>query len=1129
MKIIDYILKINWLKIMKISCTQLLLLFLFAGVSYARPTEAQVNLPQKIDLATNGSSIAKVLKRLERQTDIKFVYSTDKIDVSQKVSVHAKGKRLDNVLDRVLLQNGISYKMINDRIVLLPRNVREINSAKGSSLSRFIQLTVKGNVTNENGEPLIGVTVKVKGTNIGTVTNVNGAFTIEALKQNDTLIFTYIGYETKEVPIAGQTDINVQLAMASKSLNEVIVVGYGTQKKVNLTGAVSNISAEELEDRPITNMSSALQGTMSGVTVQQSTGQPGADHGSIRIRGIGTLNNSDPMVVIDGVIGSLNDINPNDIASISVLKDAASAAIYGSRAANGVILITTKKGKAGELTLHYSGYVGKQSPTRLPDFLPSWQAAKLYNQVQKNEGRPVKYTEEDIQKFKSGQYPDEYPNTDWLGLLYQGSGIQQSHYLDFNGGTEKTQYMFSLGYFDQKGVVENSAFKRFTSRLNLSTQISEKLKVSGKLAYTRGVFQEPTNPYTGDFSQIFRQVNRIGRTVPYKYSNGYYGYIADGNPIAWLDLGATNNRNAHNFVGVVDADMELIKGLHLKPLLGYRLDINRSKEFIKDIQYYDHTSGEPTSYQGPNSLTDNTNFYNVITLQALLDYSTAFNEVHNLHLLAGYSQEYTHYNFLEGYRKDFLNNNLSELNAGPTEGQKATGSSHELALQSVFGRVNYNYKSKYLLEANLRYDGSSRFAQNHRWGLYPSVSAGWNISEEPFFGPLKSWLSHLKLRASWGTLGNQNIVNTDNVALYYPYIPTISAGENYDFNNTIATGIAPTKGANEDIMWETTEQTNVGLDAGFWQGKLTLTADYFIKNTYDILLAIPVGAAYGLTAPVQNAGAVRNKGWEFTLSYQDKTGDFSYNISGNAAFIKNEVTDLHGTGPIIDGYHFMQVGFPIQSFYGYISEGIFQTEEQVNKHATQSGGEIAPGDLMYKDLNNDGEINGEDRTYLGTYFPKMTYGINIGASWKGIDVTIFLQGAAGVKGFIQGEILGQPGDEVGKPTSILLDAWTPENHSTTFPRLWSAYTQNDPMSNPSSFWVKDAGYMRMKNLQVGYTLPDEWLKSVGIQKARIYYSGQNILTFSAFYDWVDPEAPAGERGYTYPQVLVNTVGIDLTF
>ncbi|PUZ26185.1 hypothetical protein DCC81_18290 [Chitinophaga parva] len=1000
-------------------------------------------------------------------------------------------------------------------------------------LYALAQVKISGVVRSQaDRTPLEGVTVVVKETQTMVLSGKDGHFSIAA-KPGQTLHFSYVGFTAQDVSVPATPDgpLQVQLPETKEKLNEVVVVGYGTQKKVNLTGAVGVVTAAKLQDRPVTNVTNALQGTVSGVTVVSSNGQPGKDNGTIRVRGIGTLNNSDPMVVVDGIISSMNDVNPNDIESISVLKDAASAAIYGSRAANGVILITTKKGKKGTAQVQYNMYVGQQKATRLPDFLPSWQAASLYNETLQNEGKPIRYTDEEIQKFKDGSDPYNYPNTDWLGLFYKGSGFQQNHYASVNGGTDKTQYMFSLGYYDQDGIVKKSDAQRYTMRFNLDTRVTDKFRVSANLAYTYNPVNEPSNPYTGDFSQLFRQINRISPIIPYKYANGHYGYIGDGSPMAWLESPSFNHLAANYLVGNTTADLEIVKGLHLRPTLGYRLITDQNKKFLSDIQYY-NAQGTPTLYQGPNSLTDHDDQTRVVTLQGVIDYGKTWGD-HNFKILGGYSQEYTKYSELEGYRKGFLNNSLSELNAGPTDGQKATGYGYEVALQSFFGRVNYDYKGKYLLEGNLRYDASSRFASDNRWGLFPSVSAGWRVSEESFFEPLKNTVSNLKVRASWGQLGNQNldaIVDADGNKLgVYPYITSVSAGQNYSFNNTIAAGVAPTKGANAAITWETTTETDFGIDAGFLHDALNVSADYFIKNTDNILLNVPVSSTYGLTAPIQNAGSVQNKGFEISADYHNHVGDFTYSVGANTAFIRNKVTDLHGTGPIISGVTYKQVGEPINSFYGYQATGIFQTQDEVDKHATQSGGKIAPGDIAYKDQNNDGVIDGNDRVYLGSYFPKMTYGINLGLGWKGIDVSAFFQGAAGVKGYVEGEVLGQTSNGAGKPTSALLDRWTPENHSTAFPRLWSTYTQNDALQTPSSFWVRNANYLRLKNLQIGYNLPAAWLHAVRLQKVRFYYSGQNIWTHTAFYSWIDPEAPAGERGYTYPQVKVNTLGLNVTF
>jgi TonB-linked SusC/RagA family outer membrane protein len=982
---------------------------------------------------------------------------------------------------------------------------------------------IKGQITDSTtGDPLSGVTIVIEGTSVGVITDANGMFSIEVAKSDAVLLMSFVGYVTQSIPINGKMVINVKLMQDTKSLEEVVVVGYGTQKKVNLTGGVSTVSAKQIETRPVTNIASALQGTMAGVTVIQNTGQPGLDQGTIRVRGIGTLSNSSAMVVVDGLVSSMSNVNPDDIESLTVLKDAASAAIYGSRAANGVILITTKKGKTGKTLVHYNAYIGKQHATRLPDFLPSWQSASLYNEAQINEGNPARYTNAEIQKFKDGSDPDNYPNTDWLGLFYSGSGLQQNHFFDVSGGTEKTQSLLSFGYFSQDGIVKKTGFDRYTTHFRINSKVNDHLTVNGNITYSLENFAEPTNPYQRNFAEYFRQINTIGSNVPYKLKNGLYGFYNDGNPMAWLETGGQTKNNTNNLKGILDGDLEIIKGLHFKPMVGYVLNFWKSKRFVKDIQFYDPITGAPAFYEGPNSLTDIADNTSVVTLQSLLQYDKSWGN-HVFSVLGGYSQEYTKYSYLSGYKKAFLNNSLSELDAGPLNGQSVGGYAYEVALRSYFGRINYAYKSKYLLEGNIRYDGSSRFAPDNRWGLFPAFSAGWRISNEQFFVPVRAIITDLKIRGSWGKLGNQNIGSN------YPYIATISSGINYSLGGDVASGIAPVNGANEVIKWEDTQSTDFGLDAILLKGKLTFTMDYFYRKTRNILMNVPVGAVYGFNAPVVNGAQVLNKGVEFELGYHGTLDDFFYDLTANTSFIKNEVTDLKGTDPIIRSYTFWKVGYPINSFYGYEVEGIFQTQDQVENHATQSGGVIAPGDLMYKDQNNDEVIDGKDRVYLGSYFPKVTYGVNMAIGWKGFDLTLFLQGTGGVKGFVRYDALGQVGDVVGKPTSIFVNHWTTETPDVNFPRLWNTYTQNNPGSFPSSFWVRNADYLRLKNLQLGYTLPTELTAKAGIQKLKIYYSSQNIFTITKFYKWVDPETPAGDSGYTYPMISTSTIGINVTF
>jgi TonB-linked SusC/RagA family outer membrane protein len=827
-------------------------------------------------------------------------------------------------------------------------------------------------------------------------------------------------------------------------------------------------------------------------------------------------------VLVDGIVTGMNDLNPSDIESVTVLKDAASAAIYGSRAANGVILITTKKGKKGQVVTHYNFDIGKQAMTATPDFIDSWQASTLYNEALVNEGNAPKYSDAQIQKFKDGSDPENYPNTDWYKLFWRGNGIQQNHSIDVSGGSERSQSYLSVGYLSQNGLVQGSSLDRYTMRFRTDLQVSKRIKVTGNLSYSQQQFREPvSNIHSLDIGQLLATLNQTGRVVP-NMINGYYGYSDEGNPIAVLKGGSNNFNKTHHLSGILQGDLEIVNGLHFKPLVGYTATIIEAKSRINDLQYYDPTTGAPSVYEGPNIVAANSSFSDDVTLQALLQYDKTFGQ-HDLTAMAGYSQEYNQYDYLFGSRRNYLNNALDQLDAGPITGQQNSGNSSVYSLQSVFGRINYAFRKKYLLEGDIRDDGSSRFAPTNRWALFPSASAGWRISEEPFFDRLKKTVSDLKIRASWGMLGNQNIG-------VYPYQATVAAGQNYTFGGTTVDGIAPLAGVDPNIQWESTTTKGIGVDAVLFGGKLTFTGDYFVKNTSKILLPLPVANTLGVTSPVINAGEVQNKGIELTAGYHLRRGDFSFDISGNFSYIKNEITNLNGSGPVPNGSTVQAVGLPINSLYGWVSEGLFQSQADIDKHASQAGmgGPVAPGDIKYKDLNGDNVIDGNDRQYLGTYFPKITYGLNIVARYKGFDAVLFLQGAGDVKSFVSGRILGSLHDKDGDPTSIWLDRWTPTNPGAKFPRVWSSNSQNDPASTPSSFWVRSSGYMRLKNVQIGYTLPNGYLSRKGI-KLRIFWTGKDLFTITKFYKWVDPEAPIGGNSYTYPMVKVNSIGINLTF
>ncbi|MEN7549566.1 TonB-dependent receptor [Rapidithrix thailandica] len=1099
--------------------------FLFWGISLLfNQTIAQSRAEENITLR-KGTSVMQALQIISNKSGYEIFGKDQLIANRAQILLEAdiENASVNECLVAISRYTNLKFKKVGKTIFIGKRQVQELTEEVQQ------EVVVSGTVTsNEDGQPLPGVTILVKGTGTGTSTDLDGNYKL-TVPEGSSLIFSFIGFQTQEVAINNQSTINIVLQSDVSQLEEVVVVGYGTQKKVNLTGSVATVSSEELASRPVSNISSALQGAVPGMTIVQNSGQPGKDAGTIRVRGVGTIGNSaGPMVLVDGIESSMNDIDPNDIESISVLKDAASAAIYGSRAANGVILITTKKGKAQPMQLSYSAYIGWQNPTRLPEKLSSAEYAELYNEALANEGKSPLWTDQEIQKFRDGSDPDHYPNTDWLDLFYQGSGFQQNHNVNLNGGTEQTKYMFSFGYFGQEGVIKNSSNDRYNFRTNFNSKVGERLDVGMNLSFSLSKVKEPTQPFTGDLGQIFRQINRISPWIPYKHSDGTYGYAGDGNPLAWMDLGATNNSSYHRTLAIFNATYKLAEGLSVRGNFAYKGFQDIGERFIKDIQYYDFDTKQPTLYQGPNEQRDYRANSTQLTMRGIAEYEKTLNK-HYFKVLVGAEQEYYRFDKTQALRKNFLNNQLGEIDAGSKEGQQTEGSGNELAMRSFFGRVNYDFDGKYLLEANLRYDASSRFPKNNRWGAFPSFSAGWRISEEMFMKG-QDLFTDLKLRASWGMLGNQGALS------YYPYAYTFSTKNeggypvNYNFGGKIANGAAEIFAANSNVTWESTETYDIGVDMALLKGKLTFSADYFYKYTHDILMELPVSPMFALKPPTQNAGEIKNTGWEFQAGYKDSFNEIDYRIAANISFIENEVTNLRGIEPIIDGYKVRDLGLPVNSYYGYEAIGIFQSQDEVDAHATQTGGApIAPGDIKYKDQNGDGKIDGADRVYLGSWDPKVIFGLNLGLAYKGFDLTAFFQGAADVKGYLWGEAIGEMEGYTSSPSTLFRDRWTPENPDGDFPRvLTSTSIQNNP-SNTSSFWVKDASYVRLKNLQLGYTFSEEVVKSLGLSSLRVYYSGQNLMTITSFYKGFDPEAPAGSRGNYYPQVKTHSLGVNVKF
>ncbi|MDU9007925.1 MAG: TonB-dependent receptor [Phocaeicola vulgatus] len=989
----------------------------------------------------------------------------------------------------------------------------------------------KGLVKDATGESVIGASVVVKGTTNGTITDFDGNFSLDGIKKGDVIVISYVGYQTQEIKWNG-SPLNVILKEDSKTLSEVVVVGYGTQKKANLSGSVAMVDSKELENRPIQNVSSGLQGLMPGVAITGTNGAPGQDAGKIRVRGIGTLNEAGPYILVDGIeTGTLSAVDPNDIESISVLKDAASAAIYGSKAANGVVLITTKRGKTGQTKISYSGYLSFQNATNMIERMGSYEYASLLNQALEAEGMSKRFNDTELQKFKDGNDP-LYPDTDWYDLAYK-TGVQHRHNVNINGGSENVKYMASLGYLNQTGILPNAGREQFNARTNLDMKINKRLSARMNLSFIKNDYSDASSAYYGGSSdQIIRQLNLIAPWIVARYDDSTWGTISDGSPIAWLDSGMKVNRDNYNFSGMAAVDYEIFDGLKLTLQGAYVNNLQNYNYFQKYIKYNENKESDPSQLDERFYKWDRTNY------DALLNYNKNFGK-HNIKGLLGWHTEKYNYKYQKAVRKKFPNNELTDMNAGDASTQSNEGYTAELAMISWFARINYDFAGKYLLEANIRADASSRFAEGHRWGYFPSFSGAWRISEEAFMESAKdSWLSGLKIRASWGQLGNQDALSGSNND-YYPALNTYNLDSKYAFGGSLNSGYYQRKYRLETISWEKASTWGVGVDFTLFN-KLNGSLDYYNRKTTGIIMDVTVPKEFALDAYKDNVGSMRNSGIEINLSYNTKIGQVDFGIAGNFSYNKNEILDLGGGDPnkyldATDGYSQRnKVGEAMNSYYIYRADGFFNSQEEADaytaKYGNPFGKTFKAGDLRYVDTNKDGKLTADDREYCGSSDPKIIYGFNINAGWKGIDLSLMFNGAAGVKRLFDGyEVYGNFSGDAAHPATIWRDAWTPDNHDASMPRIF--YDTNSASSSrsvQSDFWLQDTSYLRLKNLQLGYTLPKGWLNSVGVENIRIYYSVENLLTFDKMKINIDPESTS-QRLSSYPLLRTHAFGVNVTF
>jgi len=1008
----------------------------------------------------------------------------------------------------------------------------------------FAQNAIKGTVTDKTGAPLPGVTVKVKGTQNGTQTDANGHYSINAAS-DATLVFSYIGYVTQEAPVSGRTSVSVTMADATTGLNEVVVIGYGTQKKATVTGAISSVSADDLKDQQITRVDDALEGRSAGVYVSQSSGAPGSQP-QIVVRGWNSLSNTNPLFVIDGQVwenGGYDAVNPQDIESVQVLKDA-SAAIYGSRASNGVILITTKKGKTGAPKLTYNFYYGTQSVAKKLDMANAEQYATLRNEAVTNDGGTAPFAN-----------PSQYGvGTNWENEIFGNAPIMSQN-LSLSGGTETANYFTSLAYLDQKGVVapDQSDYKRMNFRVNTSFQPKKYIKFGENFQYsytrsttffnTNSVFGGPlsdainldpitpalvtdinSQPNAAIYNNEAAYIVRNAQGVPYGISNYVSQEIV--NPLAQVQLQNGNYNWAHNLFGDAYFEIDPIKGLSIKTEIAAKQSFYGTESF--NPLYYLNSS---TSNLAQNSQFRSMNQNLEWNWDNTINYTRSIGK-HNFSVLLGTSAEEQSGTQVgdTNYGEPISTYQQASFDFSLPQNQRFGygGDNEPYHLASLFGRVTYNYDEKYLLQGEVRRDGSSKFGPDKVYGTFPSVSAGWVISKEDFF-PKNTFVDNLKLRGSWGILGNEQALG------YFYYTPVVSAIGSYVFgpasNQSLISGYGPNTLPNPNLQWEQDKSTDIALDATLFHD-LTLTFDWYNKSSNKLLMQVPPPAYVGVaTAPFANVGGISNKGFEVQLGYNHKFGDFSFTANGNISYNKNKVTNLNvvpflnagswqGGNP--SAIQRVSVGEPIYYFYGYKVLGIFQNATDAAKQVV-NGNKAKPGDLIYQDTNGDGQITPADRVNLGSPIPTWTYGYNFAVAYKNFDFSVFAQGEWGNKIFQEYRRLDI--NTANYPVAAL-NAWTPTNTNTNYPRL----TDSDPNGNfhmPSSFDLQSGAYMRIKTMQLGYTLPKSLVSKWDVNRVHVYVSGDNLFTITK-YNGYDPEISSGVDQGVYPLARTLRVGLDVT-
>lgn len=1107
---------------------------------------------QSVTISGGNLSLKNVFNEIKLQTGYSFVYDSKLFEKVGRFALHVKEVPVTKVLDECFKDLPLSYDIKYNIIAIKEKKEKvELPVTLAAEIPRTEKIT--GTIKDENGQPMYGANVSIVSISRYTATDQKGDFVFKDIAAGKYLLeVSYVGYERKTatitVIIGKETQVTLVMNRLVNELEETVVVGYGVQKKVNLTGSVATVKGTEMESRPLSNAVTGLQGLLPGVEIVSTSGQPGSAGNTIRIRGVNTIySENTPLILVDGVEGDLSMLNPDDIESVSVLKDAASSAIYGARAATGVLLVTTKKGASGKkMTINYSGYASIQKPTTLPELVNGRQYMDLYNEALVNAGLAKLFLDSAYIKYDAKSDPNDYSNTNWIDGIYKKYSVQQSHNLSLDGGDGKTGYHLSYGYLNQDGLVVGDPYSshRHNFRLRANTELFNRLNVDASLSYSNYYRQDAAASGTAG---VFRVAQRISPLLPVKWlsqdANGkwsptdYYSVGSVSNPV-----NTANNSGYYHYISNIptaniSASMMLVKGLVFKAQYAFTGTFGQSKTFSKIIKRY-YPDG--TEYAADTSLKNSvsSSYSNEIyqSYSNTLNYEKSFGK-HNITALAGYSQEWDNISNESAYRQSVLLDGIEVINGGTTNIQNSGTETH-WALQSYFGRINYNFSEKYLFEANIRRDGTSRFAQSHRWGTFPSFSAGWNLQKENFMQFARPVVQQLKLRVSYGTLGNQNVGDL------YPYLTPITSYSNaYPIGLTNNVGYYQSSIGNADLHWETVEMTNLGIDASLLRNRLSLTFDWFIKNNKDALVKPTYPSTIGSTSssvlPYANMGKVQSKGWEFAASWKDNIGQVSYGLNFMLSGVTNTVKSLGTMAPVI-GDNIFRVGDPVNAYYGYKTNGLAQVSD-FGSYNTSTGkyinpsfpinssysAIIQPGDIKYRDLNGNGIITADsDRTVIGNPYPKFTYSLRGSIAWKNLDASFFLQGVAKVDGYLDGEAVHAFINDYSIPQKTHLDRWTPTHTNASYPRLYYAESHNSLFSD---YWIQNAAYLRIKNIQLGYTLRLKLSKSTVIEKMRFYISGENLFTITKYFYAYDPEVRAiTTSSYPYPQVKTYAVGVNVT-